>query len=188
MPSSHLGLFQRAWATSPQLNCWLAPRGMESSIPRPWRAHLWQSVTDSQNPLGDKHSVPPSLIQLGKLRHREEQGLAQHHTETLCEPSQPKSPVQLHVHTSLSESLVATLLNPAEQLTAFHAIRESGQGGGESGINLPPPRAMGSGLQPCCSSSGERSPSASLCLAEPGAWWAVGLGGLNSTLRTRGGS
>ena len=54
-------------------------------------------------------------------------------TQKLSDPSQPKFPVQLHVHTSLSESLVTALLNPAKQLTTFHAVKES-DGEGENQV------------------------------------------------------
>lgn len=37
---THLDFFPQAWAISSQLRCWLAPRGFEASIPRPWTVHL----------------------------------------------------------------------------------------------------------------------------------------------------
>lgn len=60
------------------------------------------------------------------------------------------APVQLHTRTSLGESLVATLLNPAEQLAAFHAAREGDckQGGGELGVSCPSPNYRPRALRP----------------------------------------
>lgn len=46
--------------------------------------------------------------------------------------------ILLHARTSLSESLVTTLLDPAEQFTTFHAARE----GRESGTSLPLPTLL----------------------------------------------
>ena len=161
----------------------------QEALRPPSQAH-GESISDKlpqthRTPWG-KNTLPTTLVQVGKLRHREGQGLVQHHKETLCAPSQPKLPMQRHIRTSFSESLVTTLLNPAEQLTTFHAVRESGDRRGESGVDLPLPQVMGPGLQPCCCSPGGRSLSASPCLEEPCMWWAVGWGGLNSTLQTRG--
>lgn len=55
-----------------------------------------------------------------------------------------------HTRTSLGESLVATLLNPAEQLAAFHAAREGDckQGGGEPGVSCPSPNYRPRALRP----------------------------------------
>lgn len=93
--------------------------GWHQEALRPPSQTQWESISEK---LPQTHTTPwgmntlptPAFVQLGKLRHREGQGLAQRHKETLCAPSQPKLPVQWHIRTSFSESLVTTLLNPAE--------------------------------------------------------------------------
>jgi hypothetical protein len=125
MLPTHLGLFPQAYAASHQLHCQSAPRGSEVSIPEPQRLHLQQDVTDSQNPLwrGEDGTGCSTLSSSdGKtMAQRGARPCLASHSNCL---TQTAPLVQLPTCTSLGEGLVTTLLNPAEQLTTFHAARE----------------------------------------------------------------